>query len=112
MIAFLNEYLNSGWLLGTPEKVKSKISLSNTGKIKSGHNKGGPKLGSKPWNKGRKETRPDVIHKMSSSHIGKPRVPHTDETKQKIAESEKRTKQAKKLVATEINVQLIKRDVQ
>jgi hypothetical protein len=91
------KFINKG-LRPLSDQHKLNLSLSKKGRT--------------AWNKGRKETRPDVLHKMSSSHIGKPRVPHTDETKQKIAESEKRTKQAKKLVATEVNVQVIKGDVQ
>jgi len=68
---FLEEYLSSGWILGTPKCVKDKISISTTGKTKPGHTKGGPKLGSIPWTKGRKETRLEVLEKQSLSHIGK-----------------------------------------
>lgn len=68
---YVNDFLNSGWILGTPEIVKNKISLSTVGKSKPGHSKGGPKKGSIPWNKGRKETRLEVLEKQSLSHIGK-----------------------------------------
>ena len=67
----LNQYITLGWVLGTPENVKLKISQSVIGKAKPGHNNGGPKKGSVPWNKGRKETRFEVLEKQSLSHIGK-----------------------------------------
>lgn len=67
----LNEFLSSGWALGTPANVREKLSSSTVGKTKPGHSNGGPKKGSIPWNKGRKETRPEVLEKQSFSHIGK-----------------------------------------
>ncbi len=71
LVSELNEYLSSGWVLGTPEHVKKSISSSTTGKTKIGHKNGGPTKGSTPWNKGRKETRTDVLEKLSNSHKGK-----------------------------------------
>ena len=70
-ISLLDEYISTGWILGTPANVKQKISASTTGINKPGHKNGGAKKGSIPWNKGRKETRTEVLKKQSLSHVGK-----------------------------------------
>lgn len=67
----LEKLLAEGWILGTPKSTKEKISSSTKGTIKKGHANGGPKKGSIPWNKGKKETRASVLKKMSLSHKGK-----------------------------------------
>jgi hypothetical protein len=73
-IEMLDEYLNDGWELGqTPEHIQ-KNSKANKGIIRPhhGHGKGGPLKGSTPWNKGRKETRINVLIKQSIGHGGNP----------------------------------------
>lgn len=67
----VEKFISAGWKLGTPEKVKQKISASTLGVTKIGHTNGGAKKGSIPWNKGRKETRSEVLEKQSLSHVGK-----------------------------------------
>ena len=62
---------------------KFSVSGKKVGPQSAAHKKalGESKKGIIPWNKGKKETRPDVLNKMSIGHVGKQRAPHTEDTK-------------------------------
>ncbi len=95
-----------GHTLNVDKRWTCRIGYHGNGtsfkKGRSAHNKGIPiseetrlkiikkSLGKVPWNKGRKETRLEVLNKQSSSHIG---ITPTIEHRKKISETHKKNKE-------------------
>ena len=83
-----NVYTNLRWVTHS-ENMRNPITREQ---LSEAHK------GKEPWNKG-KSLSEEHKKKMSESHKGKKRKPHTEETKKKISESMKCKKNRKKKVA-------------
>jgi hypothetical protein len=92
----------SGIIRVTSEETKAKQSISAKNRsATSNANISKGKKGSKPWNKGRKETREDVLKRQSESHQnpseevrkknadGHRGKTHSDDTKQRMSDKKK-----------------------
>ena len=75
-VELVEYYVSIGWNFGSNPKINDKISSALTGKSKPKRslvhtaNQSAARKGVVTWNTGKKETRVDVLEKMSRSKIG------------------------------------------